>query len=287
MPDPLSHCDNQSPQLVSAEYGSGFQGSGGGLQAGLSAEQPAPGMPQTGPISYPPLAHMPALPENPWLQSLNQFSYMYHSLLSMQDLNGITTKVKDFQMNYREFIMAILKTSALEPRYHLMNTQCYWFVAIRLKASKCLIHNAQQETRKSIGGTWYQHVQDIKQLKAFWKWRLRRSLAFPAWHGDISMEMASFCADSPESWGNVNVEIHSGSSHFHSMGALAKLSRLEEEDGLLDNSLVSWSLAVTSSIVAVTWSVEMDKQAWQLGIVDWWLLGPWRWGVGKGILTIR
>ncbi|KAI5989668.1 hypothetical protein EDD15DRAFT_2198357 [Pisolithus albus] len=47
----------------------------------------------------------------------------------------------------------------------------------------------------------------------------------------------------------------------------------------------------------VTWSVGMDKQAGQLGIVDWqpgelrivdwWLLGPWGWGVGKGILTIR
>ncbi|KAI6005578.1 hypothetical protein EDD15DRAFT_2191044 [Pisolithus albus] len=110
---------------------------------------------------------------------------------------------------------------------------------------------------------------------------------FPAWQGDISMEMASFCADGPEFWGNVNVEIHSESSHFHSMGALAKLSRLEEEDVFLDNSLVSWSLAVTSSIVAVTWSVGMDKQAGQLGIVDWWLLEPWGWGMGKGILTIR
>ncbi|KAI6005580.1 hypothetical protein EDD15DRAFT_2191045 [Pisolithus albus] len=89
---------------------------------------------------------------------------------------------------------------------------------------------------------------------------------FPAWQGDISMEMASFCADGPEFWGNVN---------------------LEEEDVFLDNSLVSWSLAVTSSIVAVTWSVGMDKQAGQLGIVDWWLLEPWGWGMGKGILTIR
>ncbi|KAI5998659.1 hypothetical protein EDD15DRAFT_2363499 [Pisolithus albus] len=91
---PLSHHDSQSPHPA-VESGSGSQGFGG-------AEQPAPE-----PMFYPPPACMPALPENLWLQSLNQFSYMYHSLLSMQELNGIASKVKDFQMNYREFVMAI------------------------------------------------------------------------------------------------------------------------------------------------------------------------------------
>ncbi|KAI5983258.1 hypothetical protein EDD15DRAFT_2202246 [Pisolithus albus] len=50
----------------------------------------------------------------------------------------------------------LVKISALEPEYHLMNTQCYWFVATVFQACKCLFPCVKQETTKSIAGTWFE-----------------------------------------------------------------------------------------------------------------------------------
>ncbi|KIK28188.1 hypothetical protein PISMIDRAFT_91642 [Pisolithus microcarpus 441] len=50
----------------------------------------------------------------------------------------------------------LVVTSALEPTYQLMNTQCYWFVATVFEALKCLFPGAKQDITGHTGGTWYQ-----------------------------------------------------------------------------------------------------------------------------------
>ncbi|KAI5989896.1 hypothetical protein EDD15DRAFT_2198261 [Pisolithus albus] len=49
----------------------------------------------------------------------------------------------------------IVVTSALEPMYQLMHTQCYWFVATVFEASKRLFPGAEQDITKHKGGSCY------------------------------------------------------------------------------------------------------------------------------------
>ncbi|KAI5990155.1 hypothetical protein EDD15DRAFT_2370063 [Pisolithus albus] len=49
----------------------------------------------------------------------------------------------------------LVVTSALEPMYQLMHTQCYWFVATVFEASKRLFPGAEQDITKHKGGSCY------------------------------------------------------------------------------------------------------------------------------------
>ncbi|KIK28173.1 hypothetical protein PISMIDRAFT_7688 [Pisolithus microcarpus 441] len=49
----------------------------------------------------------------------------------------------------------LVVTSAVEPMYQLMHTQCYWFVATVFEASKCLFPGAEQDITKHNGGRCY------------------------------------------------------------------------------------------------------------------------------------